>query len=408
MFSTQSLNSIKNMFHHPAPLSPRESQQLLKSITSSFRHKLDREHGSASHESGSFTLDTRAPRSRPAAQLTDSHIRDVLSNTLLSYRKPRTTTAEAHQHHSKSAARSPPPPLARRNPVDVFDEAVAKGLMTLRAATGCMFAVQKAALEQGAKQSNVSRAHARFGIGRRVLNWLSASGQEGTLDFLSSGNTQFLRLLVQFLVIEGREYKIWEWIDRLIALEESASGNPHDTQNGARNLLWQLVVTKHAGEQISVDDQVEDVVLAGSKLTQDPRYETILYPAWSYLVHSLTRGRPDMRAGASAACIDNLLKLGRRMTGAAAVVCAHLQLYHPTTPSCDMAVDMLRSSPMAVDVMRPSSSRDGKQESLGTATEMLQVLMDLAADTLEFLVKAGRHDEAESLSKYLGKSDEAW
>lgn len=94
MLGTKALSSLKDFLpriHQPLPINRRESQQLLKTLTTSFRKNLDKEHGYWGEDTSVASL--RAASTNPSSpsvldlyhRPTDRHVRAILSNPLFSY-----------------------------------------------------------------------------------------------------------------------------------------------------------------------------------------------------------------------------------------------------------------------------------------------------------------------------------
>src|SRR4051794_5239897 len=138
MFTTKSVQSLKNLFasyHEPLPLSKQQSQKLLDGLKTSFRKQLDREYGESPN---SLSPAAAKPVDVDPARLsaTNRHLKDILSNPLFSYNKDVTSTFP-------SSLASPSLVAPTRDPIEVFDHAVARGLMTPKAAIGVMVAKAK-------------------------------------------------------------------------------------------------------------------------------------------------------------------------------------------------------------------------------------------------------------------------
>jgi hypothetical protein len=260
-------------------------------------------------------------------------------------------------------------------------------MMTLRAATGCMVAVHTSAAAQDGGSTN--RLLAQSKMGSRVLDWLRASGQEKSLDFVSPSedSATFVRTLMRFLLAEGLEGRVWEWIDRLIAREVEEAGEGHsEAGDKAKLLIDRLVVTKHVYRPTAINGTIDDVARVDQKLSASPGLAYIVYPAWSYLAHLLTSPNGGPRLDVSATGFDKLLGLGRHINDLrASILSAHLRLHHPTEPTCEPAMNVLRES-------RGMLSKEHTESAA----------MALAKDTLAFLVKAGQDAEARNLSRFIG------
>ncbi|KAG8168796.1 hypothetical protein KVR01_001545 [Diaporthe batatas] len=211
MFGTKTLSSLKDFFpqiHQPLPLTRRESQLLLKTLTTSFRNNLDREHGYWNDNASVTSLKAAKNASAPASvkpnahhehhhRPIDRHVRAILSNPLFSY--------DRAAHNTRPAA-------PERDPMDVFDEAVAKGLMNPQRAAGVLKA-KRHSITQSSTIS-VNETVAGSGTALRVIQWLRSHGHERDLSFVSC--TPLIPYLTQFMVEEGLEEIAWVWLERLM------------------------------------------------------------------------------------------------------------------------------------------------------------------------------------------------
>ena len=158
--------------HHPLPLNARESQQLLNLLTASFRQQLDREHGqlpfqkeltvpkvivgsSKRHKQSSESLSLKNGGTNDV----DNHINSLLSNPLLSVpNRPLVNNSET-----------------LRDPLDVFDDACAKGLMNVELAENCL-RVKKGLIVQSSSLTFHGDAKESGPAAAKVLTWLAVNG----------------------------------------------------------------------------------------------------------------------------------------------------------------------------------------------------------------------------------------
>ncbi|CAK7270354.1 hypothetical protein SEPCBS119000_004046 [Sporothrix epigloea] len=259
MLPTKNYSSLKGMLpkiHHPLPLNEKSTKKLLDTLTTSFRKNLDREHGwldeetealgtlgdkssakpvprqaslgaSARHASAAGAVSkTRAVSPHPdrhSSRPTDRHLRAILSNPLFSYdqtvNKTRkhssagtTTKLPIFGTETSSAATATATLAAERDPLEIFDWAVARGLMTTKRAAGCLLAKRREAIQSA--HVSAKSFIAASGAGLKVLQWLRAAGLEHDLSFLH--DSQLAGVLVEFLAAEpALEAVVWQWIERL-------------------------------------------------------------------------------------------------------------------------------------------------------------------------------------------------
>jgi len=114
---------LKFKLHQPLPLSPRESKQLLELLTVSFREQLDSEHGPSNVADTPPAHQVKAKKAtiqpKPYPRPTDRHIESILTNPLFNVRRKDEATRAV-------------------NPMDTFDRAVGRGMMTPKYAAACL------------------------------------------------------------------------------------------------------------------------------------------------------------------------------------------------------------------------------------------------------------------------------
>lgn len=386
------LNALFAKVHHPPPLDKRESQRLLKALTTSFRKNLDKEHGfwledapstslstsslpnlastSSTSTSGKAFSTSRDAHRRP----TDRHVRAILSNPLFSY------------DASKAAANLP----AERDPMDVFDQAVAKGLMSPERAAGVLVA-KRQAIAQSASIS-VNQSMAASGTALRVLQWLRSSGLERHLTFMKT--KALVDTLIPFMVEEGLEEAAWIWLERLMRGEGPAMPfKKHATY--ASYLLSSLVRVK-VSPASPLNNGYASIIRAGDMFRESQYFEAAAIHPWRSLsigstVFAWQRSQP------SEALFDSFAAMSGQLStriGSVKIDRAHLDLHHPTHPDATLAVQYLKSS--MVDRLR---ARIQAAASTAAETRALKSLAKrvilMATDATQHLARTGEETEAE-------------
>jgi len=189
--------------HHPLPLNPRESQQLLNLLKASFRNQLDREYGTPFKQHGEEAFEPRREKARQysapsntTSRPTDRHLYSILNNPLFS--------------HIPKGCEGLGTRRAARDPMDIFKDGVAQGLMKIEYARACLegklqqiISSPVFSLQEGMKES---------GAGLEVLRWLVSSGAMHEAAFLE--DLRFTKLLTDFLVAEGHQEVVWAWVQK--------------------------------------------------------------------------------------------------------------------------------------------------------------------------------------------------
>jgi hypothetical protein len=207
--ATRAFSALASKIHPQLPLTPRESQQLLNLLTSSFRAHLDREHPvnspdkSPAHTASSPPpVAQRIPSHVASSHVASRHIDSILSNPLFAV-KP-------HRRGSEPTAAD-----VLRDPMTWFLGQIAVGAATLPKAAMC--------LDVLAKTTAGASSNLQPGMkpGCIVAEWLRTSGLDTSKEFLDiciskqayKGST-FLSTLVSQLLAEGQTDTLWRWFIR--------------------------------------------------------------------------------------------------------------------------------------------------------------------------------------------------
>jgi len=373
-------------------------QGFLNAVTTSFRRNLDNEHGigkpdedgsSASHSRSVARADltaTRSPRPRPI----EKHMASLVNNPLF-----------------LSISRNPEPKTptpSPRDPMDVFDEAVAKGMMTLKIATGCLEAKRRLIAKeaglykfqaglprdpaQGLKEKVPRRMDLVLGnmstwaghdVAGRVLAWLFASGMETTMEYLT--DKSFVTRLMVFLVAEGKDDVVWSWIDTLML----RGGVPD--HHLARDLLYTLSVTKVL-EGDSADGGLETIITASNSYLRHPRHKALLSAPWIDIA-CITNNIIWRGPVASDALFDRYLAVSDLLAPhAVELQVAHLYLHHPSSPTHHRATEYFaalgktytQSSARPVMSKKQMATIVNRELDMGVnAMNLMRVMGDIAA-----------------------------
>lgn len=94
--------------------------------------------------------------------------------------------------------------------MEVFDRAVANGMMNTQAAYACLAAKMTEIIRPGVP--DINEAMRNSGAGLKVLKWLVSSGTANDNKFLL--DERFMRKLIRFMVAENLQQVVWTWIER--------------------------------------------------------------------------------------------------------------------------------------------------------------------------------------------------
>jgi hypothetical protein len=339
-------NSLKKgilrQIHQPLPLSQRESQQLLQSITTSFRKNLDREHP---WQAPGTPAETQTPdasaQSATRHHTTEQHLHTILSNPLFS--RPRNVDSDL-----------PPSASSIQKHFDVFDSAASKGLMTPRRATGFLATVRSEILAKSPE--NIGERIAASGAGLQVLRWLRSSGYENSFEFLYE--PALVKLIIYFLYAEGLQEVAWNWLARLATQSAEL-----DIKNSPRviSCLLNAIANESSGltdnYHASLDGAYTALARANDMFPREGEAAAkALKAAWSELswtstVKVLEHPKP------TTTLFEDFIDIGRPFC--LPLHSAHLHLHHPTTPTVSPAIEYLRPKSLSPDIssMRPRTQQ---------------------------------------------------
>jgi len=272
--------------------------------------------------------------------------------------------------------------------MEVFELAVAKGMMNLKYAKACLNAkkheiIQSAAptIREGMKES---------GAGWKVLNWLVSSGSANNNDFLK--DLQFTQTLMQYLVAEGLQEVCWKWIQRGFQgipryISTSGMDNPHHKEL-RREIVEPLsqLVRAEASAEVSLDSAYLCMSRAVGYMKGYPAgylRDLLSSPGW-FLVHESTRVHSE-RPPSTPSAFDSFFSLIPVLFKAPAYALARLSLIHPSDPNVDPALAFLSQ-------LNPGSSVRNVKTYAHT---------HLALGTANFLLENGRYNDAERVMEFL-------
>lgn len=207
--------------HQPLPRTPRESQQLLNALTSSFRRQLDGAYPPSGNNHG-------RPLSNPesSAHATDQHLQHILENPLFRIIPNRPSSQDPTPLQSIEGQRR----LAEE-PMAVFDQMAAAGSVTADLIHDCL----KSQLLLSRSPANMKASRA----GSRIADWYWASDGSSRQMLLRSRSVT--KSLAKFMVAEGLHSTIMKWLQMLMS-HDLGSQNGRLTEGLARQTFSHLLV----------------------------------------------------------------------------------------------------------------------------------------------------------------------
>ncbi|EPE07033.1 hypothetical protein F503_03460 [Ophiostoma piceae UAMH 11346] len=460
----QSLKGLLPNFNHPLPLNEKSTKKLLDTLTTSFRKNLDREHGwldetadgasmSKKHREAkalltgvagsAATTTTTSSSTSPASSIANSaatvNTSSVTQSAAAAAAQPRpkfnnkistdikqTITYRPTDRHMRSILSNPlfsyglafDAPVrsdgAKRDPMEIFDWAVARGTMTPKRALGCLLAKQREILESSS--TSVKAAMVSSGAGLKVLAWLQSAGLERNFAFIS--HDRLTTVLVQFLAADpGLEEIVWHWIERLKRGEgpeyvhwKSPAGSATGHSEGAMaslgashqvaaasSLLHKLLAAKIT-DATTLDDAYR-VMCRGADLfdKQTPAFEGNIFWPWCYLSWESTFKMfkdLDMDTATPRLYETFVSVMDHDNRPSILLERAHLDLRHPTNPTPLPAVQLLADNHLLRDV---EASTPMAEPPRGLRPTYRNRIVSLGLDTARHLSSIGESEEAQRI-----------
>ncbi len=420
-----SLRSLTSKIHPPLTLNPRESQQLLSLLTSSFRQQLDHEHpsfwkdvvpgldakgrgrqGEASLRKGQ-TKEEHQNHSSPTASFTlaNSHIQSILTNPLFSHAPKKRRISSPNRSILNKPSGFDSAQRIFSNPMAWFDEQFALGTATVDMAAFCLDTHQKSL--RSSPELSMTKAMRASGAGSRVLRWMGSTELTKSNEFLSY--EKLISLLVPYLVAEERQAVIWEWLDRETPVP---SGLDHQTTSTEKSRLpdadlvkekWQLLLKLVKAEYYQgegIDGALTqflrfvhkrkavntvDLMTSSRSTHWLNKAQNVSAPAGQFLTSVLTS---NPRASApNQELFDEICCCVGDWAAEHTLSFARLQAYHPTNPDPIPSLRYFRSLSL---------------DSLPVSVKKRKYTVTLLLETARLLLEKGKLDDANWLMRYTG------
>jgi hypothetical protein len=361
--SKRMLSTLASKLHPQLPLSPRESQQLLTLLTTSFRAHLDREHPTPENRRAQKPAGSNGQRSPSPVRTSSSyasatsHIDSILTNPLFAIKPSR-------------RASEPAAVDVLRDPAGWFMDQIATGAATLPRAAMCLDLLDTAS-------ETSSRLHNGKTTAYRFAEWLQSSGLDSSREFVSlhtskqGFGSKSMDKLVALLFAKGETAAPWRWFIR--PEEQRVKETKLDAKTVCKfrqQLLWKMVSTQGSKSL----DQGLAVFMQAFRMAENQGTEeayTVLRPAGAHLVNRIV-SKPD--SAIAPELYHSFLLSSRRWLGNwAPAVESMLWLYHPTQRSASPGLEYLQDPTGAIaHVQGPQGRRHFLvQLCLGVARQML-------------------------------------
>jgi hypothetical protein len=344
--SKRVLSTLASTLHPQLPLSPRESQQLLTLLTTSFRAHLDREHPTPENRRVQQPAGTNGQRSPSPTNFTTSyastsrHIDSILTNPLFVV-KPRRRASE------------PAAVDVMRNPMRWFIEEIATGTATLPKAAMCLdilnMTPELPSQVQGGKTPALT-----------IAEWLRTSGLDNSREFVelhtskSRRGRKLLDRLVPLLLAQG-DATPWRWFIRSQDLRIKETNLDAKTVASFRQqVLFRIVstqATKGLGEAMAA-------FMQAFRMAEVQGHESaynILRPAGAHLVDCINLTSNPL---VNPELYQSFLLSTRRWLGKwSEAVESMLWVHHPTARSATQGLQYIKDPAGAVLHVNGTQSR---------------------------------------------------
>ncbi|KAL2003609.1 hypothetical protein VTN02DRAFT_3155 [Thermoascus thermophilus] len=382
--SILSFKSWPKKIHLPLPRTPRESQQLLSALTSSFRRQLDREYpvlDPSDRSSGD------APSGNPhsSAHSHDRHLKSILDNPLFRVAPSKTTLGAGH-------ARAQSVQFKKRlaeEPMAVFDELVASGSVTRSDIVQCLKA--QLVLAGSASEDGVREAMKNSGAGSRVVAWFWAS-DSATRKMLFKSRTATSTAL-KFMVTEELQDTIMVWL-RMLSKQDLGGLDGRIPETVVPRLFSHFLfdfmvaemrygrgVSSALGYYVKVCRMCSFLVDRYGSDTRD----AMLVEAGTYLGQWIVDNGQSQEVKEIPATVYDEFREALSALAPMALWSASVSLYHPTHPTAQPLLEYIRELP-------PEERHAGKDAER-------DILIRITMDAVQLLLDQEKFREASWLAQ---------
>ncbi|KAL3479281.1 hypothetical protein BJX99DRAFT_255805 [Aspergillus californicus] len=217
--------------HAPLPRTPRQSEQLLNALTSSFRRELDRQHPTApppdqtpSANNASTAKITSENHPHSSAHATDAHIHNILDNPLFRVAPLKVDMPAKRPNRQGAALRNLNGINSLNNirePMVFFDQLVASGCATTQLAGACLGRELLMHNPSTHIHKTLLRERRKSRAGSKIASWWFASDTNTKLSLFEDEKT--LYNLLKFLVAEKSYDTIFTWLEMLAKCDLGSS-----------------------------------------------------------------------------------------------------------------------------------------------------------------------------------------
>ncbi|KAL4810306.1 hypothetical protein BDV18DRAFT_55842 [Aspergillus unguis] len=401
--------------HTPLPRTPRQSQQLLNALTSSFRRELDREHPPTASSSGEHSKynDVVAGKrevedhSHSSSHAADKHFGAILDNPL--FRLPPGT----HSPNNETA-------VLQKEPMVTFDQLVASGAATPGAVMNCLswqlLLTSRHSGERFLKEMKDSRA------GSRTVSWWFSSARRTKMAFLKSDRVD---VVCKFMAAEGLHDKVFAWLKFLANshYEDEVGQTANVNIHAVRDFRFRTLLGCFLKADIECGGGLESsmryylnvcqMFMPTSDVEPHPSMRTTLGRAGQYLLSLIMMRQRDIEKNAIPAYLYEDYTAIIKASSRSRLVRSAVSIYHPTQPDARPFAQFVRQlSPSFIENM----SEAQRDRITRAGFDALRVLVDAGnirdADALcvaRFLQQlvGEKHEEPASRDTHVSSEEKA-
>jgi hypothetical protein len=340
--------------------------------------------------------------------------------------------------------------------MDVFDMAVANGMMNISHAKACLKAKKEKIIRSPVL--SVRAGMEESGAGMKVIRWLISSGTSVDNQFLT--DQDFATLLMEFMVAEGLQEQAWRWIKRSFRNVATVAALPagktfelarrelagplralvcaeleHNASFDAAYMCISRAAGYLNGASSHIMSTLKSVLISPRSYEPNPREfleklresckanvfkeeDVSAHPISSSAPKSLAQSYTDLSIATALqpagmillkeTCMLNVSHPSPSETSFESFVglvpiinpiktslyLAHLSLLHPTKPDASLALDYLRAE---------SSDQKIRSWALVPA-KTRSIVIQLGLDTAKLLLEQNRYSEMEWTMSFLGRN----
>jgi hypothetical protein len=364
--SKRLLGTLASKLHPQLPLSPRESQQLLTLLTTSFRTHLDREHPTPARAD-----DAKAVRKGPHGQRSPSPIRTSASYASTTRHIDSILTNPLFAAKPRRRASEPAAVDVFRDPAGWFMDQIATGAATLPKAAMCLDLLDTAA-------EAASKRHNGKTIAFRLAEWLQSSGLDSSREFIGlfSSNKDFsgrsMARLLALLLAQGETAAPWRWFIRPNEQRIRETKLSASVVLQFRDRLLLNMVSGQAKQSLAPGLAVFMQAFRMAEIEGTEAAFTVLRSAGAHLVNRIVQ-TPDSTI-APDLYHSFVLSTPRWLGNWSPAVQSMLWLHHPRQRSASPGLEFLQSPTGAIAHVQGSRGRRHflVQLCLGVARQLLE------------------------------------